>query len=171
MPHKKNPILSENLTGLSRLMRSWAHAALENVALWHERDISHSSVERVIAPDATITMVFMLRRMRRLVEGLRVFPERMRANLEHMRGLVFSQGVLLALATKGLKRQEAYLLVQRAAMRVWEEGVDLQHALADDPEVTAHLSPQELAACFDLERHLAAVDRIFERALGRSPAP
>lgn len=166
MPHKRNPILSENLTGLARLMRSWAHAAFEDVALWHERDISHSSVERVIAPDATITAVFMLRRMRRLVEGLVVYPENMRANLEKMRGLVFSQGVLLALAGKGLLRQQAYVLVQRNAMRVWSEGVGLEEALAADAELMQHLSPEELRACFDLPRVLGRVDTIIDRALG-----
>lgn len=165
MPHKRNPILSENLTGLARLMRSWAHAALEDVALWHERDISHSSVERVIAPDATITAVFMLRRMRRLVEGLVVYPENMRANLEKMRGLVFSQGVLLALASKGLLRQQAYVLVQRNAMRVWSEGVGLEEALAADEELMQHLSREELRACFDLPRVLGRVDAIIDRAL------
>lgn len=165
MPHKRNPILSENLTGLARLMRSWAHAAFEDVALWHERDISHSSVERVIAPDATITAVFMLRRMRRLVEGLVVYPENMRANLEKMRGLVFSQGVLLALAGKGLLRQQAYVLVQRNAMRVWSEGVGLEEALAADAELMQHLSPEELRACFDLPRVLGRVDAIIDRAL------
>lgn len=165
MPHKRNPILSENLTGLARLLRSWAVAALENVALWHERDISHSSVERVIAPDATITACFMLRRMRRLVEGLRVYPENMKRNLEQMHGLVFSQGVLLALAKKGLRRQEAYVLVQRSAMRVWDEGVSLEQALSEDAELSRHLSREELRACFDLEAALAAAGGVIDRAL------
>jgi len=165
MPHKRNPILSENLTGLARLMRGWAHAALEDVALWHERDISHSSVERVIAPDATITAVFMLRRMRRLVEGLVVYPENMKANLEKMRGLVFSQGVLLALANKGLLRQQAYVMVQRNAMRVWKEGLGLEEALLADAELLGHLSAAEIRACFDLDRVLAQVDGIIDRAL------
>lgn len=165
MPHKRNPILSENLTGLARLMRGWAHAALEDVALWHERDISHSSVERVIAPDATITAVFMLRRMKRLVEGMVVYPENMRANLEKMRGLVFSQGVLLALAKKGMLRQQAYVMVQRNAMRVWKEGVGMEEALAADAELMTHLSAEELRACFDLPRVLARVDSIIDRAL------
>ncbi len=166
MPHKRNPILSENLTGLARLLRAWAGAALEDVALWHERDISHSSVERVIGPDATITAVFMLRRMKRLVEGLNVYPVNMRANLEKMRGLVFSQGVLLELAKKGLPRQQAYVLVQRNAMRVWSEaGVGLQEALSADPEIAAQLSPAELSACFDLDRQLRHADVLIDRVL------
>ena len=165
MPHKRNPILSENLTGLARLMRSWAHAAYENVALWHERDISHSSVERVIAPDATITAVFMLRRMTRLVNGLVVYPDRMKENLEQMRGLVFSQPVLLELTRQGLARQEAYVIVQRSAMRVWDEGVDLRTALLADETLTAKITPEQIDACFDLERHLRNVDRLIERAL------
>lgn len=165
MPHKRNPILSENLTGLARLVRSWAQAAYEDVALWHERDISHSAVERVIAPDATITVLFMVRRMKRLVAGLVVYPERMRQNLEQMRGLVHSQSVLLALTKQGQARQAAYVMVQRAAMRVWDEGVDLHSALAADPEVVAALGEEGLSACFDLERHLAQASQILDRAL------
>lgn len=165
MPHKRNPILSENLTGLARLMRGWAQAAYENVALWHERDISHSSVERVIAPDATITAVFMLRRMTRLVDGLVVYPDRMRENLEQMRGLVFSQPVLLELTKRGIPRQEAYVIVQRNAMRVWDEGLDLRSAFLADPELTARIPAAEIEACFDLDRHLAHVDALIDRAL------
>lgn len=165
MPHKRNPILTENLTGLARLVRSWAQAAYENVALWHERDISHSSVERVIAADATITVAFMLRRMKRVVEGLVVYPDRMKANLELMRGLVFSQPVLLELTRKGLQRQEAYVIVQRSAMRVWDEGIDLLSALESDEELGARLSQDEIRACFDLDRHLSHVDGIIDRAL------
>ena len=165
MPHKRNPILTENLTGLARLMRGWAHAAYENVALWHERDISHSSVERVIAPDATITAVFMLRRLTRVVDGLVVYPDRMRHNLEQMRGLVFSQPVLLALTQKGLARQQAYEIVQRNAMRVWDEGIDLKSALLADTELMARIDRAEIEACFDLDRHLAHVDTIIDRAL------
>ncbi|MEO1230244.1 MAG: adenylosuccinate lyase [Myxococcota bacterium] len=164
MPHKRNPILTENLTGLARLVRSWAQAAFENVALWHERDISHSSVERVIAPDTTITLVFMLRRMKRVVEGLVVYPERMAENLAAMRGLVFSQGVLLELTRKGLERQAAYVIVQRAAMRVWDEGEELFDALLADPELTQHMSESELRAAFDLQRHLRNADAIIDRA-------
>lgn len=165
MPHKRNPILSENLTGLARLMRGFAQAALENVALWHERDISHSSVERVIAPDATITLGFMLRRMKRIVEGLRVYPENMQHNLDKMRGLVFSGGVLLKLAEKGMKRQDAYAIVQRCAMRVWEEGISLEKALLDDAELLRHLSSDEVLSCFDLKKLLVNVDSIIDRAL------
>ena len=165
MPHKRNPILTENLTGLARLMRGWAVAAYENVALWHERDISHSSVERVIAPDATITLVFMLRRLTRVVDGLVVYPQRMRENLAQMRGLVFSQPVLLALTKKGLGRQEAYVIVQRNAMRVWDEGVDLKTALLADAELMAQIDRAEIEACFDLDRHLAHVDALIDRAL------
>lgn len=165
MPHKRNPILTENLTGLARLLRSYAQAALENVALWHERDISHSSVERVIAPDATILSVFMLRRMRRVVEGLVVYPENMMANLERMRGLAFSQNVLLRLAEKGLPRQSAYVMVQRNAMRVWEEGLELRALLLSDPELGKHLSAEEIDACFDLEHHLRHIEAIIDRSL------
>jgi len=165
MPHKRNPILTENLTGLARLMRGWAQATYENVALWHERDISHSSVERVVAPDATITMVFMLRRMKRLVQGLVVYPERMMQNLEQMRGLVFSQPVLLELTKKGIQRQQGYVIVQRAAMRVWDEGIDLKSALLSDEELMKQLTPEEIEPCFDLSRHLAHVDGIIDRAL------
>lgn len=165
MPHKRNPILSENLTGLARLMRSWAQAAYENVPLWHERDISHSSVERVIAPDATITAVFMLRRMTRLVQGLVVYPERMMENIEQMKGLVFSQPVLLELTKKGLQRQESYVIVQRAAMRVWDEGIDLKSALLADEELMAKLKPEEIEPCFDISRHLRNADTIIDRAL------
>ena len=165
MPHKKNPILSENITGLARLMRSWAHAALENVALWHERDISHSSSGRVIGPDATITAVFMLRRMKKIVAGLNVLPDNMKKNLESMRGLVFSQPLLLLLASKGLERQAAYVMVQRNAMRVWQEGVGLEQAVHEDAELMTHVEEGELAACFDLSRHLAHVDAIIDRAL------
>lgn len=165
MPHKRNPILSENLTGLARLLRSWAQAAFEDVALWHERDISHSSVERVIAPDATITALFMLRRMTGLIGGLVVYPERMLENLHAMRGLVFSQAVLLELTKKGLARQAAYALVQRAAMRVWDEGLDLKTALLAESELMEHLSEAEVEACFDLKRHLQNAGRIIDRAL------
>ncbi len=165
MPHKRNPILTENLTGLARLMRAWSQAAYEDVALWHERDISHSSVERVIAPDATITMVFMLRRMTRIVDGLVVHPDRMASNLALMRGLPFSQAVLLDLIKKGVDRQPAYELVQRCAMRVWDEGLELLDALRTDEEVRRHLSDSELEDAFDLSRHLAQADRLIDRAL------
>jgi adenylosuccinate lyase len=166
MPHKRNPILTENLTGLARLVRGWAGAAYEDVALWHERDISHSSVERVIAPDATIAVAFMARRMKRIVEGLVVHADRMKANLDLMRGLVFSQPVLLALTAKGLERQAAYAIVQRCAMRVWDEGIDLRASLAGDAELGRHLTASEVDRCFDLDHQLRSVDPIIDRALG-----
>jgi adenylosuccinate lyase len=164
MPHKRNPILAENVTGLARLVRSYAVAALEDVALWHERDISHSSVERVIAPDATCALGFMLRRLRKIVEGLAVYPAHMLANLERMKGLVHSQSVLLRLAEKGLKRQDAYAIVQRAAMRVWAEGVPFKAALLEDAELRAQLTTEELDRCFDLAHDLRNVPTIIARA-------
>jgi len=166
MPHKRNPILSENLSGLARLLRGYALSALEDVPLWHERDISHSSVERVIGPDATVTLDFMLHRFAGLVEGLRVYPERMRENLELTRGLVFSQPVLLKLIDKGMERQAAYEVVQRNAMKVWDEDRDFRSLLGSDPEVKKLLSAAELAECFDLDRALRQVDAVFERVLG-----
>jgi adenylosuccinate lyase len=166
MPHKRNPILSENLAGLARVLRGYAVSALEDVALWHERDISHSSVERVIGPDATVTLDFMLHRFAGLMEGLRVYPERMRENLEATRGLVFSQPVLLKLIGKGMERQAAYVLVQRNAMRVWDEKRDFKSLLAQDPDVG--LSAQELDECFDLQRGLRHVDAVFDRVLRRA---
>jgi adenylosuccinate lyase len=167
MPHKRNPILSENLSGLARVLRGYALTALEDVPLWHERDISHSSVERVIGPDATVTLDFMLHRFAGLMRGLRVYPERMRENLELTRGLVFSQPVLLQLIEKGMERQAAYVVVQRNAMKVWEENRDFRSLLAEDPEVKKLLKPEELAACFDLDRQLRHVDAVFARVLGK----
>ena len=167
MPHKRNPILSENLSGLARVLRGYALSALEDVALWHERDISHSSVERVIAPDGTVTLDFMLHRFAGLIEGLRVYPERMRENLELTRGLVFSQPVLLKLIDKGMERQAAYVVVQRNAMKVWEENRDFRDLLAADPEVKKLLDAKELAECFDLDRQLRHVDAVFSRVLGK----
>jgi adenylosuccinate lyase len=167
MPHKRNPILSENLTGLSRVLRGYALAAMEDVALWHERDISHSSVERVIGPDATVTLDFMLHRFAGLIDGMRVYPERMLENLRATRGLVFSQPVLLKLIERGMERQAAYAVVQRNAMRVWDEGRDFKELLAHDADVRALLSPEELDAAFDLERELRHVDAVFARVLGR----
>jgi adenylosuccinate lyase len=165
MPHKRNPILSENLTGLARLLRGYALSAMEDVALWHERDISHSSVERVIGPDGTVTLDFMLHRFAGLIEGLKVYPERMRENLEATKGLVFSQPVLLQLIDKGMERQQAYVVVQRNAMRVWDEGKDFRTLLAEDPEVQSLLLPNELEQCFDLQRELRHVDAVFDRVL------
>ena len=166
MPHKRNPILSENLTGLARLLRSYALAALEDVALWHERDISHSSVERVIGPDATIALDFALQRFARMIEDLRVYPQRMRENLDATGGLYEAQRVLLALVGKGAARQEGYVFVQRNAMKVWEEGVDFRTALKRDPDVKRLLSEAEIDACFDLRYHLKHVDTIFRRVFG-----
>ena len=166
MPHKRNPILSENLTGLSRLVRSYAVAALEDVALWHERDISHSSVERVIGPDATLALDFALHRFAGMIDGLRVYPERMRQNLELMGGLHEAQRVLLALVGKGAARQEAYVQVQRNAMKVWEEKIDFRTALKRDPDVKRALSDDEIDACFALDYHLKHVDTIFRRVFG-----
>ncbi|HET6610479.1 MAG TPA: adenylosuccinate lyase [Kofleriaceae bacterium] len=169
MPHKKNPILSENLTGLARLVRAYAGAALENLALWHERDISHSSVERVSLPDATILVDFMLARATSVVTRLVAHPERMRENLERTRGLIFSEGVLLALCKKGLARQRAYEMVQRAALGSMNGGASFRERLAADPEIAAALSAAELGAAFDLEHALRHVDFIFERALALDP--
>jgi adenylosuccinate lyase len=167
MPHKRNPILSENLTGLARLLRGWAVPALEDVALWHERDISHSSVERVIGPDATIALDFGLSRFARMIEDLRVYPERMRENLAQTGGLYEAQRVLLALVGKGTPRQEAYVLVQRNAMKVWEEKVDFRTALKRDADVKKALTEAEVDACFSADHHLKHVDTIFERVFGK----
>jgi adenylosuccinate lyase len=164
MPHKRNPILTENLTGLARLVRSAVTPALENVALWHERDISHSSVERGIAPDTTVHLDFALRRLAGVVERLVVYPENMARNLDRLGGLVHSQRVLLALTQKGLSREASYAAVQRNAMKVWRGEGSFLDFLKADPEVT--LSDAELAALFDLDYHFKNVDRIFARAFG-----
>jgi adenylosuccinate lyase len=164
MPHKRNPVGSENVSGLARLVRTNALAALENVALWHERDISHSSVERVILPDSTILVDYMLHRMTGIIEGLQVYPERMKENMELSYGLMFSQRVLLQLADKGLPRQQAHEIVQRNAMRAWRERTDFHALLAADPEVTARLAPAELTACFEPAWYLRNVDAIYRRA-------
>ncbi len=166
MPHKRNPVLTENLTGLARLVRGMVVPALENVALWHERDISHSSVERMIAPDATITLDFALHRLAGVIEKLVVYPDRMLENMNRFRGLVMSQRVLLALTQAGVTREDAYRLVQRNAMKVWELGADFQTELLADAEVTAALSPAEIAEKFDLGYHLKHVDTIFARVFG-----
>jgi adenylosuccinate lyase len=168
MPHKRNPVLSENLTGLARMVRAYALPAMENVALWHERDISHSSVERMIGPDATVTLDFALHRMAGVIERLVVYPERMRANLHRLGGLHNSQRVLLALTQAGASREEAYALVQRTAMRTWETGADFLAGLVADAEVTARVPEAELRAMFDLGYHVKHVDTIFERVLGRA---
>jgi adenylosuccinate lyase len=166
MPHKRNPVLTENLTGLARMVRSAVVPAMENVALWHERDISHSSVERMIGPDATITLDFALNRLAGVIEKLVVYPDHMIANMEKFRGLVHSQRVLLALTQAGVSREDAYRLVQRNAMKVWEEGRDFREELLADPEVTAALSPEQIEEKFDLGYHTKHVDTIFARVFG-----
>jgi adenylosuccinate lyase len=166
MPHKRNPVLSENLTGLARVVRAYVMPALEDVALWHERDISHSSVERVIGPDATIALDFALVRLAGIVKDLVVYPERMRRNLDRLGGLIHSQRVLLALTEAGAPREEAYRLVQRNAMKVWEGGADFLEALLADQDVTKALSPETIRAQFDLGYHLKHVDTIFARVFG-----
>ena len=170
MPHKRNPVLSENLTGLARVVRAYVMPALEDVALWHERDISHSSVERVIGPDATIALDFALSRLTDIVRDLVVYPERMRLNLDRLGGLIHSQRVLLALTEAGVPREEAYRIVQRNAMRVWEGGADFLEALLADKDVTKVLSPEKIRAQFDLGYHLKHVDTIFARVFGDQPS-
>ena len=166
MPHKRNPVLTENLTGLARMVRAYAMPAMENVALWHERDISHSSVERMIGPDATVTLDFALNRLAGVIEKLVVYPDRMRANLEKLSGLHNSQRVLLALTQKGVSREDAYLFVQRNAMKTWNEGADFLTELKSDDEVTKHLSEAELDEMFDIAYHLKHADTIFSRVFG-----
>jgi len=170
MPHKRNPVLSENLTGLARMVRGYVTPALEDVALWHERDISHSSVERFIGPDSTITLDFALARLTGVIDKLVVYPERMQKNLDRMGGLVHSQRVMLALTQAGLSREEAYALVQRNAMKVWESDgqLSLLELLKADPDVSQRLSNDELGALFDLGYHLKHVDTIFARVFGES---
>ncbi|WP_371036509.1 adenylosuccinate lyase [Rhodosalinus sp. FB01] len=168
MPHKRNPVLSENLTGLARLVRSAVIPAMENVALWHERDISHSSVERVIAPDATVTLDFALHRLAWVVDKLVIYPERMLENLHRFRGLVMSQRVLLALTQAGVSREDAYAMVQRNAMKVWEDGRDFKTELLADPDVVQALGKEAIEEKFDLDYHLKHVDTIFERVFGAS---
>jgi adenylosuccinate lyase len=167
MPHKRNPVLSENLVGLARMVRAYVVPALENVALWHERDISHSSVERMIAPDATVTLDFALARMAGIIDKLIVYPDTMRKNLDHLGGLVHSQRVLLALTQKGVAREDAYRLVQRNAMKVWAGGGDFLALLKADKDVRQHLSEAELTANFNLDFHFTHVDTIFARVFGR----
>ena len=163
MPHKRNPVLSENLTGLARIVRGFVTPALENVALWHERDISHSSVERLIGPDATITLDFALHRLAGLVEQLVIYPEHIQRNLDRLGGLIFSQRVLLALTQKGMSREASYEAVQRNAMKVWLEGANFLEQLQADADVKKHLSDAEIAALFDLTYHTKHVDVIFKR--------
>jgi len=166
MPHKRNPVLTENLTGLARMVRSYSIPAMEDVALWHERDISHSSVERMIGPDATVTLDFALARLTGVTEKLVVYPENMRKNLDRFRGLIHSQRVLLALTQAGVSREDAYRLVQRNAMKVWEKGADFLEELLADEEVRAALSEAEIRDKFDLGYHTRHVDTIFGRVFG-----
>jgi len=170
MPHKRNPVLTENLTGLARMIRGYVTPALENVALWHERDISHSSVERFIGPDATITLDFALARLTSVMDKLVVYPERMLKNLNRMGGLIHSQRVLLALTQAGLSREDSYSLVQRNAMKVWESDGELSllDLLKADPDVSQRLPARELDALFDLDYHFRHVDTIFDRVFARS---
>lgn len=169
MPHKRNPVLSENISGLARLMRSYAVAALEDVALWHERDISHSSVERVIAPDATILLDFMLSRFTGLMAKLVVYPDRMLANLNMTHGVIFSQLVLLKLIEKGMSREDAYAVVQKHAMRSWEKGTPFRQLLMKDRGVMATMNRRELDAVFKVENFLRHIDFIFKRVFGDHP--
>src|SRR5436853_548769 len=171
MPHKRNPVLSENLTGLARLVRGYAIPALENVALWHERDISHSSVERVIGPDATIALDFALARMTNVIDKLVVYPGNMRRNLDRLGGIIDSQRVLIALTQKGMAREEAYRVVQRNAMKAWRGESDFATLLKADPAVRNRLSDKEIAASFDLKYHLKHVDTIFRRVFGKKSLP
>lgn len=166
MPHKRNPVLTENLTGLARMVRSYAMPAMENVALWHERDISHSSVERMIGPDATITLDFALARMTGVIDKLLVYPDNMMKNMNKFRGLVHSQRVLLALTQAGVSREDAYRLVQRNAMKVWEQGKDFLEELLADQEVRAALPESDIREKFDLGYHTKHVDTIFKRVFG-----
>jgi adenylosuccinate lyase len=166
MPHKRNPVLSENVTGLARMVRAYVTPAMENVALWHERDISHSSVERMIGPDATATLDFALARLASIVEKLVVYPANMKKNLERLGGLVHSQRVMLALTQKGVAREDAYAMVQRNAMRAWQGGGDFRALLTADKEVRGHLNEAELAENFDLDHHFKHVDTVFQRVFG-----
>jgi adenylosuccinate lyase len=166
MPHKKNPITSEQISGLARVLRGNAQAAFENIALWHERDISHSSVERVIFPDSTILVDYLLAKTENLIEKLLVYPERMKKNLESTGGLIFSGQLLLDLTEAGMTREDAYRLVQEHAMRAWKEDLVFRDEVAKDPEITKLLSAEKLAKTFDYMRQLGNVDAIFERVLG-----
>ncbi|MGP0565264.1 adenylosuccinate lyase [Nitrospina sp. 32_T5] len=168
MPHKRNPVVSEQICGLARVVRANAMAAMENMPLWHERDISHSSVERIIGPDSTILVHYMLNKMIRLIEQLVVYPDNMMRNLELTKGLVFSEHVLLALTRKGVTRDEAYRMVQRNAMQVWEQGGDFVSLLKQDEDIKEKLSAEEIDQAFDLKKHLRNVDRIFERVFNKT---
>jgi len=166
MPHKRNPVLSENVTGLARMVRAYAMPAMEDVVLWHERDISHSSVERMIGPDATVTLDFALARLASIIDRLLVYPAAMQKNLDKLGGLIHSQRVLIALTQKGISRDEAYRLVQRSAMKVWGGEGDFLSLLKADKDVRAKLSDKELEANFNLDHHFKHVDTIFKRVFG-----
>ncbi|NBO18136.1 MAG: adenylosuccinate lyase [Proteobacteria bacterium] len=166
MPHKRNPVLTENVTGLARLVRGYVTPALENVALWHERDISHSSVERMIGPDATVTLDFALNRLTGVIDKLVVYPENMKKNMDRLGGLVHSQRVLLALTQAGISREDSYKLVQKHAMKVWEKGADFLKELTSDKEITAKLPAAKIKALFDLSYHTKHVDTVFDRVFG-----
>jgi adenylosuccinate lyase len=166
MPHKRNPVLTENLTGLARVVRGYVVPAMENVALWHERDISHSSVERIIAPDATVTLDFALARLAGVVDKLVIYPDAVARNLNRTGGLVFSQRVLLALTQAGVSREDSYVMVQRNAMKVWEEGGQLLDRLKADRDVTKYIAPHALEPLFDMSYHTKHVDTIFKRVFG-----
>jgi adenylosuccinate lyase len=168
MPHKRNPVLTENLTGLARMVRGYVTPALENVALWHERDISHSSVERYIGPDATITLDFALGRLTGVIDKLLIYPERMQKNLDRMGGLVHSQRVLLALTQAGISREDSYRIVQRNAMKVWEsDGAEsLMELLKADPDIAAKMTASEIEDRFNLDYHFKHIDTIFDRVFG-----
>jgi adenylosuccinate lyase len=168
MPHKRNPVLSENLTGLARMVRGYVTPALENVVLWHERDISHSSVERMIGPDATVTLDFALTRLAGLIEKLLIYPENMMRNLDRLGGLVHSQRLLIALTQKGASREDSYKLVQRNAMPVWRGQGDFRTLLKNDAEVKRYLTDAEIDEQFDLGYHLKHVDTIFKRVFGEA---
>jgi len=164
MPHKRNPITCERVAGLSRILRGNAVAAMENISLWHERDITHSSVERIIFPDSTALLDYMLFLMIEVVRKLRVYPRAMRENLEKSRGMVFSQGLLLALIKKGLTREQGYKLIQEAAARVWQDGrLDLKAAVLRDARIRKYLGPKEISAVFDYRYHTKNISRIFKR--------
>ncbi|HWP46520.1 MAG TPA: adenylosuccinate lyase [Candidatus Limnocylindrales bacterium] len=166
MPHKRNPVSCEQISGLARVVRGYVVAALEDIPLWHERDISHSSVERIILPDSTILLDYMLTHFTRILRDLRVYPENMKKNLGLTRGLIFSESLLLLLTTKGLSRERAYKLVQRNAMQVWDRGVEFKKLILEDPDIRTHLTEEEIEACFNLEHHLQRVDFIFQRVFG-----
>jgi adenylosuccinate lyase len=168
MPHKRNPIISERICGLARVVRANSLVGLENVALWHERDISHSSAERVVLPDSSIALDYMLQKATSLIDGLVVYPERMLENLAATRGLIFSGQLLLALTNSGVSREEAYEWVQRNAMKVWDEGRDFQQLIKADADITAHLSAEAIARVFSLDHYLRNVDAIYERVFGKT---